>query len=46
MRKFGAPLTDEEVKSLSSYLARYWTVDLPEWRPRPVPPPKGALPSK
>ena len=46
MRKFGSPLTDDEVKTLSSYLAKHWTVDLPEWRPRPVAPPKGALPSK
>jgi len=46
MRKFGAPLTDEEVKSLSSYLGKYWTVDLPERLPRPVAPPQGALPTR
>jgi len=46
MRKFGAPLTDEEVKSLSSYLAKHWTVDVPERRPAPVAPPEGALPSR
>jgi len=46
MRKFGAPLTDDEVKSLSTYLGKYWTVDLPERRPAPVAPPKGALPSR
>ena len=46
MRKFGAPLTDEEVKSLSAYLGKHWTVDLPDRPPRPVAPPQGALPSK
>ena len=46
MRRFGSPLTDDEVKLLSAYLARYWTVDLPERRPAPVKPPPGALPSR
>ncbi|HYS79281.1 MAG TPA: cytochrome c [Anaeromyxobacteraceae bacterium] len=46
MRKFGAPLNDDEVRSLSAYLGKHWTVDLPEWRPRPVAPPQGALPAK
>ena len=46
MRRFGSPLTDDEVKLLSAYLARYWTVDLPERRPAPVKPPRGALPSR
>jgi hypothetical protein len=46
MRRFGSPLTDDEVKLLSDYLARYWTVDLPERRPAPVKPPRGALPSR
>ena len=28
MRKFGSPATDEEVKQMTAYLARYWTQDL------------------
>jgi hypothetical protein len=44
MRKFGSPLTDEEATALTGYLARNWTVDLPERRPAPGPPPKGSLP--
>jgi hypothetical protein len=39
MRKFGSPASDEEVKQMSAYLAKYWTQDLPP--PRPV---KAALP--
>lgn len=46
MRKFGSPLTDDEVKPLADYLARHWTVDLPERRPAPVPPPAGSLPAR
>jgi hypothetical protein len=46
MRKFGAPLTDDEVKPLADYLGRHWTVDLPERRPAPVPPPAGSVPSR
>ncbi len=46
MRKFGSPLTDDEVKELSDYVGRYWTVDLPERQPKPVRPPAGAVPSK
>lgn len=46
MRKFGAPLSDEEVKPLADYLGRHWTVDLPERRPAPVSPPAGSVPSR
>lgn len=46
MRKFGSPLTDDEVKALSDYLGRYWTVDLPERRTQPVRPPPGSIPGK
>lgn len=47
MRKFGSPLTDDEVKLVSGYLGRYWTVDLPEPRtPKPVAAPKGSLPAR
>ncbi len=42
MRKFGAPLTDEDVKVLSDYLGRNWTADLPERRPEPVAAPPGS----
>ncbi len=47
MRKFGAPLTDDEVKLVSEYLGRHWTVDLPEPIPaKAVAPPRGSLPSR
>jgi mono/diheme cytochrome c family protein len=45
MRRFGAPLTDDEVKLLSEYLGRHWTVDLPERPPTGVRPPAGSLPA-
>jgi hypothetical protein len=43
MRKFGSPLSDEEVPVLSEYLGRYWTVELPERAPKPVRAPRGAV---
>ena len=47
MRKFGAPLTDDEVKLVSEYLGRNWTTDLPDPRPgKAVAPPKGSLPKR
>ena len=46
MRKFGAPVTDAEVKQLAGYLGRYWTPDLPAPRVAPVAAPKGALPPR
>jgi len=46
MRRFGAPMTDDEAAVLTEYLGRYWTTDLPEPRAKPVPPPRGALPSR
>ncbi len=42
MRKFGSPLTDEEVTVAADYLGRSWTVDLPEQRPAPVKAPPGS----
>ncbi|HUL59895.1 MAG TPA: hypothetical protein VLU43_11495 [Anaeromyxobacteraceae bacterium] len=46
MRKFGSPLTDDEVPLVSGYLGRNWTTDLPDPRAgKPVAPPKGSLPS-
>jgi cytochrome c5 len=47
MRKFGAPIGDDEAKVLSEYLGRTWTVDLPERTPpKPVRTPRGAVPGK
>jgi hypothetical protein len=46
MRRFGSPASDEEVKAMVGYLARYWTPGLPPLRPVLVPPPPGALPRK
>ncbi len=47
MRKFGSPLTDDEVALVSDYLGRNWTTDLPDPRPgKLVAPPKGSLPKK
>jgi len=46
MRKLGAPLTDDEVKTLSDYLGRSWTLELPERTVRPVKPPAGSLPGR
>ncbi len=47
MRKFGAPLTDDEVKLVSEYLGRNWTPDLPDPRPaKAVAAPKGSLPKR
>jgi hypothetical protein len=33
MRKFGSPATDDEVKQMSAYLAKYWTQELPLGKP-------------
>lgn len=47
MRKFGAPLGDDEAKALAEYLGRTWTTELPERTPpRPVRAPPEALPGK
>ena len=43
MRKFGSPMTDDEVKVLSDYLAQNWPLDVPERRPAPVKAPAGAV---
>lgn len=44
--KMEAALTDDEVKTLSDYLGRVWTVDLPERRTRPARPPPGSIPRR
>ena len=45
MRKFGSPLTDDEVKQVSEYLGRNWTTSLPDPKPaKAVAPPRGSLP--
>jgi hypothetical protein len=42
MRKFGSPASDEEVKLMSAYLAKYWTQELAPPKPvRALPPPAG-----
>jgi cytochrome c553 len=46
MRKFGAPLGDDEAAALAGYLGRNWPADLAERRPAPVPAPKGSLPGR
>ena len=46
MRKFGTPATDEEAKAIVSYLARYWTPDLPPPRYVRKPPPPGSVARK
>ncbi len=47
MRKFGSPLTDDEVKLVSDYLGRNWTTDLPDASAaKRVPPPAGSVPKK
>ncbi len=46
MRKFGSPLTDDEVKVLTEYLGANWTPDLPERPRQPVRAPRGAVPGK
>jgi len=46
MRKFGAPVNDEEAKAMVAYLAQYWKPDLPPQRPVLVPPPPGSVPRK
>jgi len=39
MRKFGSPASDEEVKVMSAYLAKYWTQDLPPLKAARAAPP-------
>jgi hypothetical protein len=46
MRKLGSPLTDDEVKLVSDYLGRHWTLDVPERPPRPVRAPANLVPVK
>jgi hypothetical protein len=44
MRKWGAPVDDDQAKTLVSFLAHYWTPELPERRFPVSPAPRGALP--
>ena len=44
MRKFGAPVTADEVASLTSFAARYFRPDLPLLTLVPASPPSGAMP--
>lgn len=46
MRKLGSPLTDDEVKLLSEYLAQHWAVGVPERPPSPVRAPANLVPFK
>jgi hypothetical protein len=46
MRKLGSPLTDDEVKVLSEYLAQHWTLGVPERSPKPVRAPADLVPVK
>ena len=46
MRKFGSPVTDDEIKPMVEYLARYWTPDLPPPLPVRAAPPRGSVPGK
>jgi hypothetical protein len=44
MRKFGSPLTDDDVKLVVDYLARHWTPSLPPPQPVRAPAPPGSTP--
>ena len=46
MRKFGSPVSDDEAKAMVTYLARYWTPDLPPQRVVRAPPPPGPVPGR
>jgi hypothetical protein len=46
MRKFGSPATDDEAKAMVTYLARYWTPDLPPPRFVRASPPPGSVPAR
>ncbi len=45
MRKFGSPLTDDEVAPLTAYLAKNWTPALPPAQGTPARAPKGSVPA-
>jgi len=46
MKRWGAPLTDDEVKALATWFGRTWTPDLPERRSARRPAPAGSGPGK
>ena len=46
MRKFGAPVTDDEQAPLVAYLAKNWTPATAAAQPVLAPLPKGSLPAK
>lgn len=46
MKRWGAPLTDDEVKALATWFGRTWNPDLPERRSPQVAAPKGSVPGK
>lgn len=46
MRKFGAPITDEEQATLVAYLAKHWTPSLGQPKAVQAPLPGGSLPQK
>ena len=46
MKRWGAPLTDDEVKALAAWFGRTWNPDLPERRSPQRAAPKGSTPGK
>jgi hypothetical protein len=46
MKRWGAPLTDDEVKVLAAWFGRTWNLDLPERRSPRRPAPAGSTPAK
>lgn len=46
MKKWGAPISDDEVKVLSAWLGRTWNLDLPERRSPRRAAPAGSVPGK
>jgi len=46
MKRWGAPLTDDEVKTLAAWFGRTWNRDLPERRSPQRAAPKGSTPGK
>ncbi len=46
MKRWGAPLTDDEVKALAAWFGRTWNPDLPERRSPQRAAPRGSTPGK